>query len=177
MKHQTKNIAQIALMTAIIIVLGFIPPIPLGFIPVPIVLQNLGVMLAGAILGARKGTISVGLFLLMTLLGMPLLSGHSGGPASFFSPSSGYLYAWLVAPFLIGITLKHFNVKSFSMTFVIVWLFGVLLIDLTGAFWLAWYTHTELKATLIANLAFIPGDTIKALLTALISLRIKRQIA
>ena len=49
---KTKNVALIAMMTAIIIVLGFVPPIPLGFIPVPIVLQNMGIMLAGAILGA-----------------------------------------------------------------------------------------------------------------------------
>ena len=48
---KTKNVALIAMMTAIIIVLGFVPPIPLGFIPVPIVLQNMGIMLAGAILG------------------------------------------------------------------------------------------------------------------------------
>ncbi|GAF36427.1 substrate-specific component BioY of biotin ECF transporter [Lentilactobacillus farraginis DSM 18382 = JCM 14108] len=37
-----REVTEIALMTAVIIVLGLIPPIPLGFIPVPIVLQNLG---------------------------------------------------------------------------------------------------------------------------------------
>ena len=60
---KAKDITQIALMTAVIVILGMFPGIPLGFIPVPIVLQNMGVMLAGALLGPKKGTISVALFL------------------------------------------------------------------------------------------------------------------
>ena len=53
------RLTKIALITDVVVVLGFLPPIPLGFIPVPIVLQNLGVMLAGVILGAKDGTISI----------------------------------------------------------------------------------------------------------------------
>ena len=42
-----RDLLYIAMMSTILVILGFIPAIPLGFIPVPIVLQNLGVMLAG----------------------------------------------------------------------------------------------------------------------------------
>lgn len=51
----TKSLIQMAMMATLLVVLGFIPALPLGFIPVPIVLQNLGVMMAGVILGGRKG--------------------------------------------------------------------------------------------------------------------------
>ena len=44
-----RDLLYIAMMTTILVILGFIPAIPLGFIPVPIVLQNLGIMLAGAV--------------------------------------------------------------------------------------------------------------------------------
>lgn len=68
-----REITQIALVTAVIIALGMIPPIPLGFIPVPIVLQNLGIMIAGIVLGPKRGTVSVALFLFLALIGFPVL--------------------------------------------------------------------------------------------------------
>ena len=55
MKRQNiVHLTQTALMTAMLIVLGMIPGIPLGFIPVPIVLQNMGVMMAGELLGPKR---------------------------------------------------------------------------------------------------------------------------
>ena len=51
----TRDIVLVALFAAIIVVLGLMPPVTLGFIPVPITAQSLGVMLAGCILGARRG--------------------------------------------------------------------------------------------------------------------------
>lgn len=177
MKHSSVvSLAQIALMTACIIVLGFIPPIPVGFIPTPIVVQSLGILLAGVILGPKKGTTSVALFLFMALIGLPVLTGQSGGPAQFFGPSSGYLYAWLFVPFLVGTFLQRFNIHNFSMVFVVTWIWGVLFMDLIGGIWLAWYTHAKLGSTLVASLVFIPGDTLKALLTAWIGPRIAKQI-
>lgn len=54
-----RDLLYIAMMATILVILGFIPGIPLGFIPVPIVLQNLGVMLAGVLLGWKKGSLSI----------------------------------------------------------------------------------------------------------------------
>lgn len=59
---KAKDITQIALMTAVIVILGMFPGIPLGFIPVPIVLQNMGVMLAGALLGPKRNDFSCAVF-------------------------------------------------------------------------------------------------------------------
>ena len=110
----------------------------------------------------------VALFLLISLI--------TGGPAQFFSPTSGYLYTWLIVPFLIGFCLQQFHIQRFSLTLVIVWLWGVLFMDVAGGIWLAWYTHAKLTSTLISSLVFIPGDTVKAILTALIGPRIAAQI-
>ena len=58
----TKQLVYTALMTAIIAILGLVPVIPLPFSSVPIVLQNIGIFLAGVILGRKYGTLSVIVF-------------------------------------------------------------------------------------------------------------------
>lgn len=73
-----REVTMVATMIAIIIVLGMFPGIPLGFIPVPIVLQNMGVMIAGELLGPKQGSLAVWLFLILVALGLPLLSGGRG---------------------------------------------------------------------------------------------------
>ncbi|MAM12187.1 MAG: BioY family transporter, partial [Rhizobiaceae bacterium] len=55
----SRDLVLVALFTAIIVALGILPPIPLAFIPVPITAQTLGVMLAGLILGRRRGAPAV----------------------------------------------------------------------------------------------------------------------
>ena len=81
------------MMVTILIILGRFPGIPLGFIPVPIVLQYMGVMMSGELLGPRYGTISVCLFLLLAFIGMPKLTGGKGGMADYIKPTDGYLIA------------------------------------------------------------------------------------
>jgi biotin transport system substrate-specific component len=55
----TKDLVLIALFSALIVALGLFPPIPVVGIPAPITAQTLGVMLAGTILGAKRGVLSV----------------------------------------------------------------------------------------------------------------------
>ncbi|WP_019772166.1 biotin transporter BioY, partial [Streptococcus sobrinus] len=73
---KTKDLVSVAMMTTLLVALSYVPAIPLGFIPVPIVLQNLGVMLAGCLLGGKKGSLSVLLLFLVGLV-IPAFSGFS----------------------------------------------------------------------------------------------------
>ena len=138
---KTKNVALIAMMTAIIIVLGFVPPIPLGFIPVPLVLQNMGIMLAGAILGSKRGFLSVIIFLLLVAVGLPLMTGGRGGIAVFVGATAGYIYAYQFAAALIGYGLKKFSHSNFWLELLIVWVVGVIFIDILGAIGLTAIAH------------------------------------
>jgi len=95
---KTKDLAYIALFAAITAVLGLVPAIQVG--PVPITAQTLGVMLAGSILGARRGFLSQLLFLVLVAIGLPLLASGTGGLAVFAGPTAGYLIsAPISAPF------------------------------------------------------------------------------
>ena len=176
MSSKVRNLVYIAMMATVIIILGNIPGIPLGFIPVPIILQNLGIMLAGILLGAKRGTLSVLLFLLLGMI-FPAFSGGNHTIPVLMGPTAGYVISWIFVPLLIGIGLVKVPRKNFLLTFIVVWLAGVLFVDVLGAIWLAQATKMSLSAALWSNLAFIPGDTIKALLATLISVNYSHVIA
>lgn len=175
---KTKEITKIAIMISIIIVLGFFPPIPIGLLPVPIVIQNAGFMLSGLLLGKKNGTISTVLFLLLVALGFPLLAGGRGGLMVFFSVTAGYLIAYPFASFLIGWMTEKFNPnnKRVFAAFVITFLFGVVFIDFLGAVGISLISNVSLSNSLIASLAFIPGDIIKAFITAILARRISKTL-
>ena len=85
MNNPRHTTALVALFSALMAVFGLIPKLdlPLG---VPITLQTLGVMLAGALLGPRRALLAMGLFLGAVAIGLPLLSGGRGGLGVFFAP-------------------------------------------------------------------------------------------
>ncbi len=166
----------VAMMVAIIAILGAVPGIPLGFIPVPIVLQNMGIIIAGELLGPRLGTITVWLFVFLVVLGLPLLSGGRGGIMTVLGPTGGYIFAWLFVPLLIGLSLKFscFNGMTQEITeFLIVWLWGVIFAEGVGAIWLANQLHTTFISALASNILFVFGDTIKALIAVSITRRLR----
>lgn len=172
-----QEMTVIAMMIAIITILGALPGIPLGFTPVPIVLQNMVIMLAGELLGPKLGTIAVWLFLFLVVLGFPLLSGGRGGIMTVLGPTGGYIFAWLFLPLLIGFSLKlcwYYGMTQWLTEFFIVWLWGVVFVEAVGAIWLANQLHTALIPALVSNLIFILGDTIKALIAVSIARRLRQ---
>ncbi|GGH21077.1 biotin transporter BioY [Paenibacillus segetis] len=171
---KTKDMVFAALFAALLGVLGMIPPIPLGFIPVPITAQTLGVMLAGCFLGKKTGTLSIILFIVLVALGLPLLSGGRGGLSVFVAPTAGYLLSWPIATFCIGLATEKLwtKIKTWKL-FVVNVVFGVLLVSLIGAPVMALITHTSIWAGLVGAVSFVPGDCIKALLAAIIAVQLK----
>lgn len=173
---KTKDISQIALMVALLIVMGIIPAIPLGFIPVPIVLQNMAVMLTAVLLGPKKGTLAL-ILLLIIGLAIPVFSGQSTTLPVLMGPTAGYVIAWVFVPIVYNICHKALLKKESTLSiFVCLFLSGVLLVDVLGAIWLSHMTEMTLAAALYSNLVFIPGDTLKALLASFIGKRLLRHL-
>lgn len=171
---KTKEMVFAALFAALIGVLGLIPPIPLGFIPVPITTQTLGVILAGCFLGKKTGSISVLLFIILVALGLPLLSGGRGGLSVFVGPTVGYFLSWPIAVFCIGwMTETIWSTLRTWKLIVINFVFGVVLISLIGAPVMALMTNTSVWAGVVGATAFLPGDLIKAILAAVIAVQLK----
>ncbi|QVI34070.1 BioY family transporter [Lacticaseibacillus chiayiensis] len=165
---QTKTLTRMGLLLAVLIGLAFAPPITIGFLGVPIVLQNMGVMLVALLLPTRPATITIGLLLALAALGLPVLTGGRGGIAVFMGPTAGFMYGWLLTPLAYaGIThyLKQDSwvTKALGMT-----LGGVLLTELLGAAWLAATTNMTFVSALLSVLIYIPGDLLKMALSVLV---------
>lgn len=170
-RHHAQSIAYVGLFAALMAVLGLIPKIdlPLG---VPITLQSLGVMLAGCLLGGLRGFQAITLFLIAVAAGLPLLSGGRGGMGVFLTPSSGYLVGYALAAGMTGYLMRWLPASSprqaaLSALLASV-LGGIVFLHLLGIAGLMLFAHLTLSQAIWADLAFVPGDVIKAVLCALI---------
>lgn len=153
---------QAAMFAAIMGVLGFLPPIPLSFTPVPISFQTIGVMLAGAVLGARLGALSQIIFLLTVAAGAPLLAGGRGGLAVFAGPSAGFLLSWIAGAFVVGLLTERAARLTVRRAFAANVIGGVAVLYAIGIPVQSFVTGVGLTEVMIASTAFIPGDLLKA---------------
>jgi biotin transport system substrate-specific component len=172
---KSRDLAYIALFAAIIAVLGLLPAVyPLGS-TVPITAQTLGVMLAGSVLGARRGALAVLTFLVVVAVGVPALSGGRGGLAVFAGPSAGYLYSWPIAAFVIGVltqlTWRHFNL-AWAMVANLVG--GVAVIYAIGIPFVTVYSDASLTAAASSAVSFIPGDLVKAVIASVVAVAVAK---
>lgn len=169
----TRDLVLTALFAAIIVALGLLPPITLGFIPVPITAQSLGVMLAGVVLGARRGTMAVLLVLVLVAIGLPVLSGGRGGLAAFMAPTSGYLIGWVFAALVTGaLSQALVNRQQAALIqgvnfFIAAVAGGVVVLYAFGISYLAVVTGIGFTKAFLGSMAFIPGDVLKAVVAAL----------
>ncbi len=171
---KTRDMVYVALFAAIVAALGIIPPIPLP-LGVPITMQSFGVMLAGAILGARLGGLSLLIFVLLVAVGSPVLSGGRGGIGILFGPTGGYILSWPIAAFIIGLLIEIFWSKlTIWKVFVINIIGGIVIVYVVGIAYFVFITDIDFKAALIGNILFIPGDLIKAYVAAWVAIKIKK---
>ncbi|MFL4474737.1 biotin transporter BioY [Paeniglutamicibacter sp. MACA_103] len=161
-------LARVAVFAAIVAVLG----LPGGFTVaggVPITVQTLGVMLAGAILGPWLGALSMAVLMALVAIGLPLLAGGRGGIGVFFGPSAGYLLGWVVGAFVIGLIVHASGRKPVPWrTLVGVLTGGILVIYAVGIPVQSMVTRLPLGETVLMSLAFVPGDLIKAVTATII---------
>ena len=106
------DVALIACFAAVIAVCAILPAIHVGGL-VPITLQTFAVLLAGAVLGAkRRGALAVLLYLAVGAIGLPVFSGGAAGIAPFVGPSAGYLIAFPCAAALCGFLVERLPRKE-----------------------------------------------------------------
>lgn len=170
-RNSARDLAQIAIFAALIAALGLPGGLSIGSTAVPITFQTLGVMLTGAILGARKGFLAVLLFHVLTIAGLPLLSGGRGGISWYTtSPSAGYVYGWLIGVLFIGyFTAKILPNYALWAAFMITAIGGIVLIYAIGVPVTAANTGLPLWGAMVDALKFLPGDAIKVVVTVLVA--------
>ena len=128
--QQLKHITYSSLFVALIAAGAFLA-IPIG--PVPIVLQNMFVLLAGIILGPRWGLACVGIYLLIGACGLPVFANGKAGIGTIFGPTGGYLLGYLPAVFVTGLISKKGNNKMIADIFAMV--AGSIIVYAAGVPW------------------------------------------
>lgn len=144
--------------------------LPLPFTPVPLTLQNFGVLLVGLLLGSKRGFAALALYLAEGAAGMPVfslsLTGLSG-IAQLLGPTGGYLMMYPFVAFLAGWITER-GTKSFARTAVAGTLAEVVLFA-GGIGWLAVWTHSWSLALRFGLYWFVFAEVIKVMFAAAIA--------
>ncbi len=171
---KTKDMILCAMFVALIAVGAFIKvPIPV----VPFTLQYLFTMLAGLLLGGKKGSLAVGIYILLGLIGLPIFA-QGGGIGYIFQPSFGYIIGFAAGAFVTGVIANQKNKPSFLRLLganfaglFIVYLLGMVYYYLISAF----YLNNPIGLWSLFLYCFIlavPGDMILCILGAFLGERL-----
>jgi len=151
-----------------------IPLMPLT--PVPLTVQNLGVLLIGLLLGSRRGFAAMTLYLLEGAAGMPVFSPsalHLGGIAQILGPTGGFLMVYPFVAFLAGFIFER-GTKTFARA-ALAGLLAEILLFAGGLTWLFVFTHSLAKAAYLGLYFFVAAEVMKVMIAAAIAVRWQRK--
>jgi biotin transport system substrate-specific component len=172
-KTSIKGIVYAALFGALTAAGAFIIiPLP----PVPITAQTFFLNVSAILLGGPLGAVSQFIYVMLGVVGIPVFAGGKAGLGVIFGPTGGYLLGFIIAAFIIGMVNR---IKKSAGIFwnIFSMLIGMLIIYFLGSLQLSLVAKMSFhKALAIGVLPFIPGDVIKILLAAIISLRLKGRV-
>lgn len=166
---KTKNLILCSLFAAIISVCAQISiPFPGG---VPLTLQVLAICTTGLILGAKRGVISVFIYLVLGAVGLPVFAGFKGGMAILFGPTGGYLFSFPIMAYIIGLVGEKTN--SIPKIFASM-LAGLIAVYIVGTLYFSYLTGNDIYTSLMACVApFLFTDIVKIILATVIGERIR----
>jgi biotin transport system substrate-specific component len=136
----------------------------LPFTPIPVTGQTLGVLLVGVSLGARRGALALGLYLVEGLIGLPFFANGQFGMGTLLSARGGYLVGFIASAYVTGY-LAEKKMDRHWQTALPSFLIGQSVIFLFGLPWLGYVIGFDRVLT-AGLLPFIPGEIIKIALAA-----------
>ena len=167
--------AAIVVAASLFVALCARATVPLLFTPVPLTLQNFGVLTVGLLLGSRRGFAALTLYLIEGAFGLPVFSPAilGSGIAHLVGPTGGFLMAYPLVAFIAGYIYEHssrrFGWAALSAVAAEVVLFA------GGLSWLAVLTHSVSLAIRYGLYWFVFAEVIKVLMAAAVAPRWYRQ--
>ena len=172
MKLSTKDMTEIAVMAAVLCILG---PMALPNGPVPISLATLGVLLAAYVLGPLKGAAASAVYVILGAAGVPVFGNFTGGFGIIAGPTGGYIAGYILLALISGWFIHKFYDR--------IWLqfagmcLGTAVLYALGTAWLAHAAGMNFPEALAAGvLPFIPGDIIKMVLAIVLGRAVNRRL-
>ena len=172
---RTKDLTLIAVMAALICVAG---PLSIAVGPIPISLCSFAVYLAGTVLGWKRGSLAVLIYLLIGLTGVPVFSGFSGGVQKLAGVTGGYLVGYIPCAMIAGLAVRDGQTRPEKP-----WLLpaalaaGTAVLYVIGTAWFMIQTKNPLGGALsMCVLPFLPGDAAKIVAATLITWPVRAAI-
>ena len=158
-KLTTYQMAVTALMAAALCVLGPLS-VPIGAIPIS--LSNFVICLTVWLLGPKFGTLSVAVYLLIGLVGVPVFSGFTGGMGRLLGPTGGYIVGFIPMALIAGAVIDRFRNRGIQLAGMIA---GTAVCYAFGTAWYCFQAGSSVGAALgLCVFPFIPGDLVKMLI-------------
>ena len=170
-KSKAYPIVLVGVFVAIISICAWIS-IPM--VPIPITLQILGVFITASILGAKLGTVSIIIYILLGAVGLPVFSNFTGGFGILLSPTGGFIIGFIFTALTIGIITSF---KNSILTNTLAMLLGLLLCYTFGTVWYCIYANVDfITAVLVCVVPFLIGDSVKICISAILVTKLKKHI-
>lgn len=174
--RKIKDIVLISLFSAIIVVCSFIT-IPSA---IPFTLQTFAVFLCLNILGAKKGIISILIYIFLGVVGLPVFSNFNGGIGALLNVTGGYIVGFIFSALIFWVITSVFNKKSRKIINLIASFMGLIVCYIFGTLWyvLLYIKNGDsisfISAFTICVLPFIIPDILKIVLSVVISEKIAK---
>lgn len=161
-----------AMFAALIAVCSLIS-IPVG--TVPVTLQTFAVCLAAAMLGFKRGTLSVLVYILLGAVGLPIFAGMKGGAGVLAGPTGGYIIGFILTALTVGIAADRWGRRVLPLALSMV--IGVLLCYAAGTIWFTVVTGTDfIGALTLCVVPFLLPDALKIALAVLLANRLDKAV-
>ena len=162
-KTKTYDLAYIAIFAVLIAICSWIS-IPMT---VPFTLQTFGVFMAVGVLGGKRGSLAVLVYILLGAIGVPVFAGFTGGISKLVSPTGGYLVGFIFTSVISGLIIEKFNYKRIPN--IIGMIIGLAITYIFGTAWLAFgMGRTFMEALAVGVLPFLIFDFGKIIIVAII---------
>lgn len=143
---------------------------------VPISLGTFAIYLTGAMLGGKRGTVAVCVYILLGAVGLPVFTGFAGGFAKLLGPTGGYIVGYIPLVLLTGIFSDMPSKKHWTMPVGMV--LGTAVMYAFGTAWFMIMNGSPLGAALMnCVVPFLIGDTIKIVLSTIIALPLRSRLS
>ena len=171
-KTKTKEMITVSLSAALICICSWIQ-VPSA---VPFTLQTFAVVLASAVLGAKKGAAATLVYLLLGAVGLPVFSGFQGGIGALLGATGGYAFGFIFAAVIVGLITDKYGISL--LTGVLSGAAGIAVCYLIGTLWFTFvYGDGNLAGAFsVCVLPFLLPDAIKITLATLVAKRVKKLI-
>ena len=141
--------------------------------PVPLTLQNFGVLLVGLTLGSRRGFVALALYLAEGAAGLPVFNPTGpGGVAQLLGPTGGFLMVYPLVAGLAGLVFEQ-GKPTFGKA-AIAGLLAEIVLFTGGIAWLLILTHSLAQAVRWGFYSFVFAEVIKIMFAAALAVRIRR---